>query len=196
MKTSKSKWLLTTTLAAVIAFSSLSLIASADYGTVGTNTHHPMLQQMQTMKTAIENNDYNAFAKVAPQQLLDVINADNFDKFVEMNNHLQAAKDIADELGLPKGKMMRAMHKFQNRKRMVQNREEIRAAVEAGDYQKWYELNTQNGRSPKILEYINEDNFATFAELQQAIQDKDFEKVQELKTELGLPDRPIKNMND
>ncbi len=187
------KWLLTTSLAAAIAFTSLSLIASADDSGVPTNVNQPMQQQMEEMKTAVDSGDYNAFAKVAPEQLLQVINADNFGKFVEMHNHLEAAQSIAEELGLPQGRMGAGMHKFGNGEmmgEMMQNRKEIRAAIEAGDYQKWYELQTQDGKSPKILEYVNEDNFAKFAELQKAIQDKDFDTAQSIKAELGLPDRP------
>lgn len=190
------KWLITTSLAAAIAFTSLSLIASADDNGVSANDNqpnHPMQQHMEEMKAAVESGDYNAFAEVAPEQLLQVINADNFGKFVEMHNHLQAAKTIAEELGLPQGRMGAGMHKFGNGE-MMQNREEIRAAIEAGDYQKWYKLQTQDGRSPKILEYVNEDNFAKFAELQKAIQNQDFEAAQSIKAELGLPDRPADEM--
>ncbi len=127
MKT--SKWLLTTTLAAAIAFSSLSLIASADNVKRPENIERPMQQHMEEMKTAVENGDYRAFAKLAPERLLEVINEDNFSRFQEMHNHRQAAREIAEELGLPQKKMHAKMQKNQQnqpqmgqRKRMGMNR--------------------------------------------------------------------------
>jgi anti-sigma28 factor (negative regulator of flagellin synthesis) len=186
-------WFLTSTLAAAIAFTSLSLIASADEGTTPADVDQPMQQHMEEMKAAVESGDYNAFAEVAPEQLLEVINADNFGRFIEMHNHLQSAQTIAEELGLPQGRMGAGMHKLgkgEMKGELMQNREEIRAAIEAGDYQAWYELQTQNNRNPKILEYVNEGNFAKFAELHKAIQNRDFETAKDLKVELDLPDRP------
>lgn len=111
-----SKWLLTTTLAAAIAFSSLSLIASADDGEAPADLERPMQQHMEEIKAAVEGGDYNAFAEVAPEKLLEVINADNFGRFVEMHQYREKVRNIAEELGLPqgKGKMNGKMHKFQN----------------------------------------------------------------------------------
>lgn len=59
-------------------------------------------------------------------------------------------------------------------------------AFEQNDYDAWYELMTQDGRYPKILEKINEDNFETFVELRQARLEHDTDKIQELEQELGL----------
>jgi len=41
---------------------------------------------------------------------------------------------------------------------------EITAAVASGDYEIWYGLMTENGRSPEILETITKDNFAQYSE--------------------------------
>lgn len=41
---------------------------------------------------------------------------------------------------------------------------EITAAVTSGDYDTWYGLMTENGRSPEILETITKDNFAQYSE--------------------------------
>jgi len=186
-----SKWLLTSTLAAAIAFTSLSVIASANEATepeAGEKQQH-----MEEVKAAVESGDYNAFAEVAPEKMLEYINADNFGRFVEMHNHLDSAKEIADELGLPKMKMQMKGKMHQNKGgKLMENKEEIRAAVEAGDYDAWYELVTQDDRGGKILEYINEDNFSKLGELHEALQNEDFETAKSIKAELGLPDRPEK----
>lgn len=181
-----SKWFLTASLAAVIAFTSLSVIASADEGEFPQNKQ----QNMEEMKAAIESGDYNAFAEVAPEQMLEQINADNFGRFVEMHEHLEAAKAIADELGLKKMGHMKDKMKGKMKGHIMKNKGEIRAAVEAGGYDAWVELHTQGDHDPKILEFINEENFYLLGELHEAIQNQDFETAKEIKDELGMPDRP------
>lgn len=56
---------------------------------------------------AIEANDYSAWVQihtdnnlVGKGNILEVINEDNFDKFVEMHEYLDAAREIANELGI------------------------------------------------------------------------------------------------
>jgi len=198
MKT--SKWLLTTTLAAAIAFTSLSVIASADDGEQPAEAGERQ-QIMEQVQAAVDSGDYNAFAEVAPEKMLEYINADNFERFVEMHNHLESAKEIAEELGLPNGRQMlqKAHQKGVKHGKFMENREEIKEAVENGDYDAWVALHEDREREAKILEYINEDNFHLLAELHEAIQNQDFETAKEIKDQIGLPDRPekgqIQNMN-
>jgi hypothetical protein len=54
------------------------------------------------------------------------------------------------------------------------------------DYNSWKEIMSENSRKGKILEVINEDNFEIFVEMHQAKINSDFEKVNELRQELGL----------
>lgn len=186
MKT--SKWLLTTTLAAAIAFTSLSIIASADDGEQPAEAGERQ-QIMEQVQAAVDSGDYNAFAEVAPEKMLEYINADNFERFVEMHNHLESAKEIAEELGLPNGRQMlqKAHQKGVKHGKFMENREEIKEAVENGDYDAWVALHEDGEREAKILEYINEDNFHLLAELHEAIQNQDFETAQAIKEELGMP---------
>jgi hypothetical protein len=81
-----------------------------------------MQEHMQEMKTAVENGDYQTFAELAPERLLEVINEDNFSRFQEMHNHRQAAREIAKELGLQQRKMHK--HKFKN-PQMLLNQQQI-----------------------------------------------------------------------
>ena len=74
------------------------------------------------VKAAIEANDYNAWLSAIEdhpraEKLTEVINEDNFDKFVEMHNHMEEARQIADELGIERpGKgMHKRMHRFGHR---------------------------------------------------------------------------------
>lgn len=174
-----SKWFLTASLAAVIAFTSLSVIASADEGEMPEDK--PMQQNHEEVKAAIASGDYNAFAEVAPEKMLEQINADNFGRFVEMHDHLESAKAIADELGLEK-----MGHKGQKKGHMKGN-EEVREAIANGDYDAFVEVAPE-----KMLEVINADNFSRLIDFHTAIENKDFETAKEIKDELGMPDRHAK----
>jgi len=54
------------------------------------------------------------------------------------------------------------------------------------DYDAWVALMTENGRHPRIVDVVNEDNFATFVEACEAGKSGDFERASELRAELGL----------
>ena len=188
----KSQWFLTASLAAVIAFTSLSVIASADEGKFPQD--RPMQQSMEEVRAAVESGDYNAFAEVAPEHLLEKINADNFGRFQEMHSHMEQARAIGEELGLERGSKMDKMAQMKGQ--MMENREEIRAAVENGDYNAWAELHEGTEFGSKILEHINEENFAKLGKLHEALENKDFETVKELKAELGMPDQPVQGQKN
>ncbi|MFA6992364.1 MAG: hypothetical protein WC269_03745 [Candidatus Gracilibacteria bacterium] len=54
---------------------------------------------------------------------------------------------------------------------MKAKHEEVLNAVLAGDYDTWYALMTENGKTPKILEDINKDNFAQFSKAHQLMEE-------------------------
>jgi len=100
----------------MIAFAVMTLGTSANETTPAaqprfnaeqrTEKRAEMEQMHEQMQAAIEANDYNAFIEAASDcpfgdKLLEKVTEENFPKFVEMHNHLDAAKAIADELGLP-----------------------------------------------------------------------------------------------
>lgn len=59
--------------------------------------------------------------------------------------------------------------------------DEVLKAVLAGDYDTWYGLMTENGRTPKILDVINKDNFAEFSKAHQLM-----EESRQIMTDLGV----------
>lgn len=54
---------------------------------------------------------------------------------------------------------------------MKVNHEEVNNAILAGDYDAWYSLMTEDGKTPKILDVIDEDNFAKFSEAHQLMKE-------------------------
>ncbi len=62
----------------------------------------------------------------------------------------------------------------------------MQEAFENNDYNSWKELMIQDGRHPRVVNVITEDNFAQFAEIHNAKLSGDYEKVKELRAELGL----------
>lgn len=88
----------------------------------------------EAIKEALANNDYAAWAELVSQRprgekLLEIINANNFARFVEMHNLIQAgdhegARAIAEELGLPKKplkKFRRGVKKMMEHQRFLDN---------------------------------------------------------------------------
>ncbi len=66
---------------------------------------------------------------------------------------------------------------------MAERHDEMEDAIESRDYNTWSELMDGRGR---ISEVVTEENFDTFVEMHEAMESGDFEKAQELRTELGL----------
>lgn len=66
-----------------------------------------MTEEGQLARQALENHDYQAWKDaVGDRQITEIINQDNFDKFVEFtqlihDGKFEEAKPIAEELGLP-----------------------------------------------------------------------------------------------
>jgi len=54
------------------------------------------------------------------------------------------------------------------------------------DYDAWVVLMTASGRHPRVLDVVTEDNFVTFVEAHDAMEDGDFDRAAELRADLGL----------
>ena len=82
-----------------------------------------MQQQKEAVHQAIEDGNYQAWAElVEGRPIAEVINEDNFDRFVEMHQLKKQAKEIVEELGLEKmGKKGRMLHKGAGNHPKVQN---------------------------------------------------------------------------
>jgi len=59
-------------------------------------------------------------------------------------------------------------------------------ALDNLDYDAWVALMTENGRHPRVVDVVTEENFATFVEAHQAALDGDAATAEELRAELGL----------
>lgn len=54
------------------------------------------------------------------------------------------------------------------------------------DYGAWHDLMTEDGRHPRVVDVVTEENFETFAQAHAAAQNRDHETARELRAELGL----------
>ena len=54
------------------------------------------------------------------------------------------------------------------------------------DYDAWVTLMTEDGRHPRVVDIVTEDTFVTFVEAHDALEDGDFDRAAELRSELGL----------
>ncbi len=61
-------------------------------------------------------------------------------------------------------------------------------AFEATDYDSWYDLMTEDGRHPRVVDVVTEDNFETFIQAHEAGINGDYETASSLRAELGLND--------
>ena len=61
--------------------------------------------------------------------------------------------------------------------------EAMEAAFESSDYNAWYALMTEDGRHPRVVDLVNEENFATFVAAHEA---GDYETAAKMRQELGL----------
>ncbi len=112
------------------------------------------------IRDAIEAGDFEAWKSAITSSLTE----ERFNKAVEMHQ-----------------KMVERRAETQEKFSAVQD------AIESSDYQAWLEAIGEHPRAEKLAGLITEENFATFAEMYQARQAGDLEKVKELAEELGLP---------
>ncbi len=64
--------------------------------------------------------------------------------------------------------------------------EAMENAFESNDYSAWKELMTENGKHPRVVDVVTEDNFETFVKAHEAGENGDYETAAELRAELGL----------
>jgi len=67
--------------------------------------------------------------------------------------------------------------------------EAMRQAFDNLDYNAWIALMTEDGRHPRVIDVVTEDNFAIFVEAHEAGEAGNFERTSELRAELGLNNR-------
>ena len=64
--------------------------------------------------------------------------------------------------------------------------EEMQQAFEDMDYESWYNLMTEDGRHPRVVDVVNEDNFDLFIQAHDAGTSGDAETAAAIRAELGL----------
>ena len=76
---------------------------------------------------------------------------------------------------------------------MERLKEEVDRATRLGlkffaesDYDTWVSLMTEDGRHPRVVDIVTEDNFAKFVEARKAGKSGNIEMASELRAELGL----------
>ena len=98
-------------------------------------------------------------------------------------NDVAPTVEVEEQFNNKRG-VMQKLHKAHK----FMNNEEVNAAIKNRDYDAFVQAITkENGNPPRILDTIVEENFSKFAEMHEAIQGQNFEKVQEIAHELGLP---------
>ena len=134
-------------------------------------TSHILTTLAVVAALAVVNVAAAANMEVAPAQSQE-------QEFIQQNGKIQ---DITQRIGAKFKQKAIKKHKM---------RKEVRMALENRDYNAWREA-----MMPPIFQYINKDNFDTFVDMHEAIQAGDMEKAEELRSQLGLPERHAPNNN-
>lgn len=102
----------------------------------------------------------------------------NFEEFktLKESGDIEGAKALAEELGHPFSK---------GKKHKRGGNEEMKVAMEAGDYQAWVTAHEDAGRT-EVSEKINEETFNSMIEVHTLKQSGDIEGAKALAEELGL----------
>ena len=105
------KRILSVGLATLVILLAIAVGTSADDTEEGPKGPKFNPEHRQAVMEAVKQCDYDAWYELLTKddrepKILEYINADNFDRFCEMHEHLAEARVIAEELGLPKHKKM------------------------------------------------------------------------------------------
>lgn len=172
--------------ATALTFGSLVSAYGGNETAVQKRLFHP--EQHAAMEQAIESGDYAAFREMVPEEMGEMITADNFDQFVKMHALMkdgdrEGAQALAEELGLPQrhGMMKKYGEAF-----TPEMREAMNMAFENVDYDAWKALVGDKN----VGESITADTFPQFVQMHQLLQAGDREGAQALAEELGFPERP------
>ena len=80
--------------------------------------------------------------------------------------------------------------KMEERKTEMEARQtKMQAIFDSGDYNAWKaSIEEEQAKRVNVLDVVNADNFAKFAEMHKLMQDKDFAGAKVIADELGLPE--------
>jgi len=129
-----------------------------------------MLYDNDDAKTALETGDYAAFVSAMEEQgqsgRFAELTEEQFNEMVERNAEME-----------------------EQRAAMQEQHDAVHAALEAGDYAAWKEAVSNLGHDSALVEKITEDNFDTYVEMHNKL-----EEAKALAEELGL-ERPGLGLN-
>jgi len=189
------KILVTGISATIILLIVLAVRASADANITGNDTNSNSGRRVAIVQ-AIQNNDYNAWVTAMTEkdrkpEILNIINADNFSKYIEMMNDFKGgkfaeAKKLSDELGISDLNTFKHSPKDYEGKSGDFKNSAVMQAIQNKDYNAWVAALTANGKNPKILEKINVNNFGRFTEMLQLVKDGKKDDAKVIADELGL----------
>ena len=156
----------------------------------------PNNENMEAVKSALENNDYNAWLEAISNmpnasEMTTVINESNFSKMVEIHTLMQAgdmegAQKIADELGLPN--FMAGKGRGGERGN-GQDMKEIMNAISNGDYETFISLLTDQPFAEELKSKITSDNFSSLKEILDLVNAGSYTEAKDIADELGLDTR-------
>jgi hypothetical protein len=181
----KTKNMLTAGLIAVMLMleSSASVLA-ADESQLDPDT---MAQKQEQVKQAILSGDFSTWYTLLTENgrtppILEIITQDKFAKFSEAIKILDELGLKGSGIGMGLGMGRGRMHQAEN----IENRAAVETTILNNDYDAWYALMTENGKTPKIVEIITKDNFAKFSEATKLFKDGNKEEAAKIFQELGL----------
>ncbi len=145
-------------------------------------------EQRNQIHQAIQNMDFEAWKEAVPEdhKFADKMTQEKFEQMAErMKQGLEEGEPIRGHRNFM-GKFKKN-HK-QGKRFSPEQREQMKNALESGDYNAWKELVPEKAEK---LEVINEGNFAQFVEMHQLRKSGDKEGAKAIAAELGLQ-RPNK----
>jgi nucleotide-binding universal stress UspA family protein len=150
-------------------------------------------ENMQAVKEALENNDYNAWLIVMEgspkaEEIKAIIDESNFDQIVKIHELMQAgdrdgALKIVEELGLSDLWPLGGKHQGGM---MREGMKEIMDTIKNGDYAAFVNLIQDKPMADDVLAVVNEDNFYQLKQIQELTQAGNFEEAKAIADELGL----------
>ena len=172
-----------------------STIATADASSLGSmmrlHKNEAPSGIRQAEMAAIESADYAAWKAAVESsghtEILDKVNEDNFAKFAEAvklrgSGDGDGVQDILEEMGIKN-----FGRKGKGGEIASQTDQSVLAdAFRSKDYETWKSLMEERGGG-KILEVVNADNFAKFAEAKVLQSEGKYEEAKAILDELGFP---------
>lgn len=188
MKNNKKTLTSIIALSAIVATFGIAAYTNANFTYFGLNQ-----EQREAMEQAVEDGDYNTWKSIqdSKTKITDIITKENFAKFSEMHNLIQAGKIdeanvLSDELGLPtRGRRMGRGDKMINRVNNETGKsfDAVRDAIENNNYNAWKEA-IGDARISEVIQ--NEEDFNKLVEAHNLILAGKYDEAKAINDELGV----------